>query len=404
MLSFAASPPAVIEAVLSARQEVRARAVLDRPSPAALDTETALTASLEHRARSLRTWITYGPRLTARDFGIAPTALFLHTGTVGFSKSFPRVTLTLREDGTFGSQNFGGAAIATSLTTTQPVVNRVPLSANLDVMSLQTSLLANYVPNREWALASYAIYATSGGTNDESRLFFPREYGPRAGIDARYAVTRRDGFLTSATYALAASSTGAQSTIATFALGWARTASPRTTASLVAGVALTRTRPNATSARATDAQPVASATLGHKPMSGRTTGRYTATVSLGPVVDRLTGRVTLRVDGSLNGTWPIAPRFVVQALGGAGRSSGSEDGVLPPITLFTAEATLGHTPWRWLRVDGGVRASYQSSSAVSSPAGAAVPIGPTSTPATLSASQVTVFVALTVTDTVRLLP
>ncbi len=393
MFSFVAAPPAVIEAVLSARQEVRARTTVDQSSAVVVDTETDPIASFQARTRSLRTWLTYAPRLTVRDIGITPSTLLLHTGAFGLTKAFPRVTLTLRQDGSFGSQNFAGGALATSQLTTQPVVSRLPSATNLDTYSLQTSLIAGYSPSARWSLNSFASYATGGGTTTESLAALPREYGPRAGVDTRYAITRRDGVVTTATYSLTGSSTGARSTIATLSAGWAHAFGTHTTMALLAGAAVTRTRPTTMSANNLGAAPIGSASVTHRPTSGRTSGRYTATVTMSPAVDRLTGRVAYRIDGTLNGTWPLAPRTSVLALAGGGRSFGNSDGTLPPITIIVGELSVGHSPWRWLRLDAGARATYQRADAI---AGAPN--------ATVSPSQRTLFVALTLSDTLRLVP
>ena len=77
MLTFAAMPPAVIEAVMSARQEARVRSTLDDSVPVAIDTETWPSGSLQLRTRGARAFVTYAPRITGRDLNLDASGLFL---------------------------------------------------------------------------------------------------------------------------------------------------------------------------------------------------------------------------------------------------------------------------------------------------------------------------------------
>ncbi len=386
MLPFVATPPAVLEAVLIARQEVRARTVDGQKDALSIDEETAPSGTLQVRTRTVRAWITYLPRLTVRDLNIDPSFLALHNVTVGVMKTFPRAVLTLTQDVSYGTQNFTGAPIPTSTLTTLPQLSTLPPAQTLGTMAIQTSLSGSYVLTRRLRLGTFLGYSSAGGATDEAVALLPRIYGPSASAETDYAISRRQGLLTRAAFQRIHSSLGSESTIVTLAGGWRYAVGRRTSASLSAGVgfATTRERPQAEEKSAF--LPTVSASITHKATPSRTSARYTAMASLTPAFDRLTGNVDQRVDGSLTGSWPLAPRTTLDLIGGAGRTLGTLGN--PPITVILGSASVGYFPERWVRFDAGVRGSNQV-------------IGGATTPGT---SQLSGFVAVTVSDTERLLP
>jgi hypothetical protein len=225
-----------------------------------MDVRTAPASTLSFtRGRSALS-LSYSPSFAWLNVTRDPELVVLHTASIDYSWSMPRLSLTLGLSGTLGSQSFLTVGLATE--STPPVDANVPAPAGMPPVtptdtafrpqqeivrtgSLRASLDGTYVLSRRWTASAGVAYIVSGGLGESSDVL-PLRKGPQGRFALAYALTRRDTLTTSANGSVDTVRERGSRFITVGALeSWSHRFAPLTQGSVGLGVTYLRSRASA---------------------------------------------------------------------------------------------------------------------------------------------------------------
>lgn len=321
------------------------------PQPLIWEASSAVTGLLELRGHRTSLSAAYGPRFSLRDFLGSPRYEVLHIGSVALSWFGQRTTLTLREDTSFGTNNFASLALpaspaqpssssgATGTTTpggqgttpptasagavSQPVTGDV--SRPIQYASSNTQLGLTSSLSRRTTVAAGCGFAVGGGLDDPSRRVLAFVQTTSGNLGLIESLTSQDQFfsdlgvthsqvsmsqlLPAQTYLQLTASQGMRHR-------WTRTSESRGLVGLSGVFGTFESSPPRRTARSF---PVME--LSHTLRFGQRLDRYEVTVRAGysPLLSRLTGTIDGRAQLSSALVWQHGPARL-QLLAGAGSS------------------------------------------------------------------------------------
>lgn len=306
----------------------------------ASDVELLPTLVLKYKEQNLEGRVLYAPRLTLREaLGDSRTQVVQGVRFQGEWRVQRGLRLFAEEHATYGTVDLftqGGGVVPGSGVDVDPngggtsggdTSGDVPLEPVPSGAVHFASSLTTLGGETTWLhprlrLSGTLGYLVSGGTDGAARLAVPMQWGPRARVDARWALTRLDGLTTTATLTDARFSTGARATVVQLDETWAHRFSRETDGALGLGLGVTEVR----DASAQDGQggllPGARLSLGHRFLSREAPLEARLTTRVSPFLDRIEGTVYPRAEATLLVTWTALPRLWVYGQGGAARALG----------------------------------------------------------------------------------
>jgi len=372
------------------RTELRLRWTLPPEDPA-FDVENIPSVRAELATRREHLAAGYSPRLTLRNLNIKGAYELFHAGFVEAGWHDRSTTLLLREQGTYGQNNFSSLTLTTNPDGTLriepvPTQGAVRQCSTFRFGSTETAATVTVIPARRWIWTSGASFMESGGLDECSRgtLAPMKAVGVSSNLD--HAVSRRTHVLfgvdaNDTAFSIYQSTTvttttpvghwlgGPAQTFATllrgaadanYALvdGWlgVRYAFlPHTEGRLTAGGAVLDSKLSGRP-RQVAAYPTAEASLSHA--FGEVDDRYvlSASVRLTPLVNRLAAVVDQRLEERLVASRSVGDLTLAVA-GGATQSIPTDQP--SGISLFTADVTLLYHATHHLDLDVGARYLWQ---------------------------------------------
>lgn len=349
--------------IVSDRSEVRVRDSGEL-NGRAVDVETSPTLGVRLEGRRGALDAAYAPRFTGRaiDESSSATRDLLHGGGVTATWTDRRVRLVAREELLYGDMSFTslalGSAAIPSPTPGQPSLQTLFGPATIRFTSMRTTLSARVQASRDVAVTSTFEHVRTGGIDGLSRSIFPLQEGPRLEESVEYAASRVDWLTTSARASRLVYSSGPESTLVEVDQGYRHAFAARSFVSLRAGIVGSVAR-GATGIpggpRTWSLWPFAEVTLSHE-REDRLTLAATARVS--PIVDRITGQIDERAQGSLGFRWAFVPRWLLRAEAGVAQSLPLREDSRG-LTLLVGEAAVAWNATRVTSLELGTRSAWQ---------------------------------------------
>lgn len=362
---------------VAARSDVRTR------TPLPGDVGEVITGDLElaPRAEVLLGWSTdtlaaqYAPTLLWREPQTGGRLLPLHRARLAWGHRFGRAALLLSEDGAQGVADIGALRPPDGST---PTVGEVQTVGAIPYLRSSTLLLLDARPSDTFSLDVGVGFALQGSPERPDAL--PLQWGPTANLRGRFAVSRRDGLSTSASFLSTRFVTGDEQQVALLRETWDRQLSRTLQLNLGAGAAFTRQlivlrlAPTAEGPEPVPAPPpssdwctaqspsecvgvlpVATGALGWRDTLHGTPLRLDGSVSLAPFADRFTGNVYERLEGRASGEWQPSRGWSVRA--GASGAYALPLGLAQQAgdTLVSGDLLAGWNPRPWLVLQASAR-------------------------------------------------
>jgi hypothetical protein len=336
---------------LSDRSELRVRDS-NEPIGPTLDLETTPAVTARLRARAWALELGYAPRFLLRQIDHGPQAEALHSGSLGATYRFRGGEVSVRSEGSYGTQSFTALTAAPDASGALP---QLPGASSIGYVSSRTSLAVRWARGTRLALGGRAEYALAGGADAVARALVPLQHGPAVALDADVALTRTDHLVTTVSFAQATFSPGPDDLLTEAQVAYRARSGRRTDVLVAAGAAVLAWRAPGAAARAT-AYPVAEAGLLRRfPPQRLEAG---ASLRLAPVVSWLSGVVDERLQGNASLTWTPTRRTTVRALASVAQT-------VPPaadaaLTLVLGEAAVALQANHSVRLEAGTRGAWQS--------------------------------------------
>lgn len=354
---------------LSVRSEARGRTALpgEVSSDVSRDLQLDPRAALSFGGGELQGFVAYAPRI-----------LFLDVGT-GAARTAPlhraELSASLREDASLRLLAAGRFAAGTEdfspLTSTAapsalpaPAPDRLSGLRPLQSIAGDGSLGFEQRFGQRFRLTGAAGYGVFGGLRDQDREVLPLRQGPRGNLQFSFHPDRRDELAASAQVEHLIFDTGRAVTVTEGTLAWTRNLERDLRLELAAGGAGVRAFGGDSPELTLRARPVLSAGLEKSlPVRGE---RLTAAARgrIGPAVDRLSGDVYERAEGSLSIDWLPVRHFGLAVRGGA---SSPLEGALQGQTVSTGELEARLLPHRSVAFSAGLRGLAGSQGALVGP-------------------------------------
>lgn len=332
------------------RSEVRLRGGAADP---VLDLEATPSAALHVRWPTWSLDAGYTPRFTLRQVDLDASAEMLQSGTLSAAWHGRRTSFEAHANGAYGIESFSSLAVQSSSDT--PPVQRLPDTGRISYASLRAGAGVTWAASRRWKLTAGLDFLLSGGIDDASRAVVPLQSGPHAELGAEHALTRKDQLVTAIDASQATFSTGADATVIEASEAWRRALSRRLSSTLRAGVAGALHTGGEGGESVYSVYPVVQAVLAWR--SPADALELQASVWVEPVVDRLSGRVDERLQGSVGGTWSPSRSVALRGRIGAAQSvpwDGDQ-----AIRLALGEAAVSVRVTDQLRAELGTRGALQ---------------------------------------------
>ena len=363
---------------LSDRTEVRLREPDPVTNAVALDFDTLFDARATLASRDTLYTLAYLPRVTLLDIngaGIQPA--LINGGLASAEWHSRRVRIVLTEKASYGELSFEslsalptpGSPTAppspTGAPTQLPSTQAVPPTQSVLFESSETTLDSTLLLRR-WTVEGKVGYQLSGGATAAAQLELPFQHGPLAEVTADYRAGSRDHFATVA----AASDTSFSNSLPGTAAGavytddllgqieeqWRHKWARLTETMLSAGAYEARIRTIFDGPYASQANPVAEAAIDQHFVRGINRGEVRLDVRLAPIVNRLTGLVDQRIQGTLEGIWSRR-RLTFRMFGTAAESV--DQGTTTASRLLAGEIDASYRVSPILTLDAGARTIRQ---------------------------------------------
>jgi hypothetical protein len=349
--------------VVSDRSEVRVRDSNEINGRAVdLETSPALGVRLEGRRWALDA--AYAPRFTGRalDEASSTTRDLLHGGTVSATWIDRRVRFVAREELLYGDMSFTslalGSAVLPSTTPGQPSLQTLFGPASIRFTSMRTLVSARVQASREVAVTSSFEHVRTGGIDALSRSVFPMQEGPRLEESVEYASSRVDWLTTSVRASRLVYSSGPESTLFELDQGWRHAYGAHSFVTVRAGVvgSVARGAPGVFGGpRTWSLWPLAELTITHEHEDRLT---FAGVLRVAPMVDRLTGLIDARAQGSFGFRWSFVPRWLLRAEAGVAQSLPLREDS-SGLTLVLGEAVIGWIATHVTSLELGTRSAWQ---------------------------------------------
>jgi hypothetical protein len=319
---------AAAEYDVSIRTEVRSRT----PYPG--DTSTSVSGDIQVdpllatslTAEQARLTLTYTPQLLISDAAGSGRISSLHRGDLlGRWSLSQRFGLSAEQELSVGTYNFSPLLAAPP--DTPPPVDRLPPVQAVQYIGSTSTLGIQYSASGSARLSISGGFIVTGGADEQAQLVLPLQRGPRADVKLAWNQSPRDTLSgqVQAWYVLASpvtnpamplSATNREESILVDTLGtWQRALSPHTTGELGVGIALVNARgPYSQHA----VLPAGTSQIRHVVPIPNQRLELTAGLKVGPVVDRLSGAVLQRVDGSAGVMYAPTVDLTLTAQGNSG--------------------------------------------------------------------------------------
>jgi hypothetical protein len=349
--------------VVSDRSEVRARDSGEL-SGRAVDVETSPALGLRLEGRRWALDAAYAPRFTGRalDESASATRDLLHGGGATATWTDRRVRFVAREELLYGDMSFTslalGSAVVPGTTPGQPSLQTLFGPATIRFTSMRTTLSARVQASREVAVTSTFEHVRTGGIDALSRSIFPLQEGPGLQESVEYAASRIDWLTTSVRASRLVYSSGPESTLFEADQGWRHAYGAHSFVTVRAGVVASVAR-GATGVfggpRTWSLWPLAEVALTHEHEDRLT---LAATARISPIVDRLTGLIDARAQGSFGFRWVFVPRWLLRAEAGVAQSLPLREDS-SGLTLLVGEAVVAWNATRVTSLELGTRSAWQ---------------------------------------------
>jgi hypothetical protein len=320
-----------------------------------VDLETAPTATLSLRSRTFRFAIAYLPRFTLRQADYLPAPEIFHRGALSATLRGPRHELALDADLAYGTTSFTSLVPIESADPAHPQVDRLPQLSTIDYVSSRAGVTATFTPTHRWTFRLQAEHALSGGADSASRARVPFQSGPHAAFSASHALSRRDSVISAIDASRVLFSSGPDNVLAEAVERWRHAFSRGGALTLGGGASLVVAR--TTAEGAWSARPYA---LGEVAISYRAPAPLVETMlaaRIAPVVDRLSGLVDERLQGSALLSWTASPGLVLRTQFGAAQSV--QWGRAGAVRIVVGEAAFAVRAGRTAQVELGTRVAVQ---------------------------------------------
>jgi hypothetical protein len=278
------------------------------PTDPSLTLETVPSATLGLATRRSHLTLGYAPRLGFADMQLGVNPYALHVGMAGVGWHDRRLTLSLDENASYGFLNFSSLQLPAAATGGATVRVDPQLRRRIFYEASTTTFTAIYAFRHTWALRFLASYALSGGADQEARNVLPFQSGPRAELAFDYGLARTQRLITSVSIEQtsiepSSFSAGFDYLFLQASQGYKHAFSRRTNAEISAGAAEVRTtRPIPESRSHFETYPVGLFVFVHEaPFRDKLDFRFAG--QLGPIVNRITGRLAQQGQGLLKATW-----------------------------------------------------------------------------------------------------
>jgi hypothetical protein len=261
-------------------------------------------AALDASSGDWRLRATYAARLYNPDAfsssGLDPTerANLMNFAALRVGRALRTLSLDASADVAYGYTDLlaGGVWLPAAVSTT----------SRLLYVSASGGLALTARPSPRTTLTADAGVFHSGGADDEARQVLPRQRGVTAGATAERRLTPRDALSLAVRGSSARFDDGLVSSVLGVSASWRHQVTPALATSVAGGVSATVSRvPGGES----DVLPAPSAELGATYSAGPARPTHALRLRVDPVIDRLTGGVALRVEGSLESGWAFSPRW-----------------------------------------------------------------------------------------------
>jgi hypothetical protein len=341
---------------LSDRTEFRLRDPGLVPGTGALDLETDPGIKLTLASRTATYLFEYTPQLAAWDMaveGIHPA--YLNNGRVRADWQSHLVRITLRENASYGSRNYGSLVLAPTADGQPPRVDVIPVARTF-LYEASTTALDSMISLSRWTIGTSIAYQLGGGATEVARQTLPLQSGPVASLRVDHALTRTDHLITNFSGLDASFSNGVESALVDIDETWRRDWSRLTSSQVRAGFAFVRTRTGAYGSNESEPEPILAAQVSQKVLTRGQLGQITLSSQLEPYVNPLIGLVDERVGAALLG------RYTHGRLQISGQISVAES--VPPsratgVRLFYSDVTASYRVSRAVLLELGSRALWQ---------------------------------------------
>lgn len=344
---------------LSDRSELRLRDSGDAAGRV-VDFETAPVATLGLHSRSFRVSLAYLPRFTLRQLDAVPSPEAFHRGALSVSLRRRRVELVVDGDVSRGTTITTALFGVRSLDPAHLSVQRLPITPTVDYLSSRAGVTATFAVTRRWAIRALAEHALSGGADAASREVIPFQYGPRGALRATCSLSRHDSLTSTLDLSRTVFDTGPDNVVGEASEAFRHVFDRRSEMTLGAGVSVVAARASAGDPWITRPYALAEGTLRVSAPAARLD--TTLSLRLAPVVDRLSGIVDERLQGTAAIAWSFTPSLALRTQFGAAQSvQRSQAGA---VTVLIGEAAFSARATRAVRVELGTRIAAQASRGV----------------------------------------
>lgn len=298
---------------ISLRTEARSRA----PDPSTSSTFVAGDLQLDGTVggsfgrENARTSIVYSPRLLiVEPYGRAKTEV-MHRGQVGWDLQFSSGRrIRASEQFSYGLNDFS-PLVATA--GTPPSLDRLPEVRTVRYVESNSSVGLDYDISPRLRGAFTAAYLIGGGADETARAFIPLQSGPTLSGRLNWLQSPRDTLSGGLIASYVDSSNDRSAVLLDLLATWQRLLEPRTQTELGVGVAAS----HEWGLRHRDAiLPAALAGIKHQiPLRSRQI-EWNARVRIAPVIDRISGTVYTRLEGTAGLNYDPRPDVRLNAYAG----------------------------------------------------------------------------------------
>jgi hypothetical protein len=321
----------------------------------------------------------YTPRLNLTDVFYDVTVDLLHTGDLAADFEWRKARLAITEHAAYGTRTF----TALEQPTEDVVIGNagqgiVPITGPVSYGSSDTTLTLTLELGRRSDLEVAGGYLFDGGLDEEARTVIPFVHGPRARLEWRYQLGRRDSLASSlegerlySDGTTDVSDEEMRSGLARWRERWAHAWSAVTSTELNAGVAVAQTTAVTTGAEVF-AVGGGSATTRFKTGPNAEFFELETLAQVDVMIDRLTGLPDQRLDVGLTGMWTRDP---YKFYGTLGHTQSLRLERVNALYLYSGEVGAQYQWTRALMLEGAFRAAYQTVDTPSNLAAAAAAEG-----------------------------
>jgi hypothetical protein len=247
-------------------------------------------------------------------------------------------------------------------------VTYVPLTdVILTIGSIRGSLGASHRFDATWSGSASASYEVSGGVDEDSQNYVPRQQGPSFGVSATKALSLSDALSTNVTVsdtrvttmAFRVAGAGAEYQTLTLTEVWAHKFSEPTSGSVGIGITTQRSRPRYGYTWGTSTLPNASANITHtESLEKDSKLTFTGSTGIGTGYNAVTGQILYAVSAGASAGWTYEHFGATLGLSG-GQSLHLRATDPDTSRSLSASLTFTYAPWKLIDFQWGGRVGWQ---------------------------------------------